>query len=663
MTIGVCYFPEHWPRERWEQDVERMADADLERVRMGEFAWGRLEPERGTFDFEWLDTVLDLIDEHGMKAILCTPTATPPKWLVDEHPEIRQVTEDGTAKGFGGRRHYCFNSAVYREETERIVSALAERYADDSRVVGWQIDNEYGGHETVTCYCEDCAEAFRDWLHNRHDTIDALNEAWGNDFWSQQYRSFEAIDPPRVAAADHHPSRLLAYQRFASDSVVEYNTLQAQILRKHDDDWVLTHNFMGNFGDIDARAVSEELDVASWDAYPTGGFARGDESSLRTGDPDVIGMNHDLYRNMSDDPFWITELQSGEKDYPADCPQPAEGAMRLWAHHGIAHGAESVLYFRWRRCRSGQEQYHGGLRKHHGAPDRAYDAASETASDLAGLDPGPIDAPVALLHDYEDIWALDIQPRSSSFGYWEHARTYYRVLRQRGLDVDVVATDTDLSDYAVVVAPTLYLADTSLADRLERYADDGGQLLVTMRSGVKDEYDKLRDDPAPGPLTAIVGATLDQRESFPPELDDQRLVYRGDEFAYRTWAEWLTADTASVLGEHTGEVGGDRAAITRNEVGDGSVWYCGVWPREKLAGALVEDVLDRADIDHTDPLPEGVRCSRRGNHVWITNFSLDPVTVRAPPDAEWVVGDGRLDGADCAVVRASRSDLDIVRSG
>ncbi|MCH7662213.1 MAG: beta-galactosidase, partial [Euryarchaeota archaeon] len=371
MEIGVCYFPEHWPRERWRTDVEAMAEAGIEYVRMGEFSWGRIEEERNEFDFEWLDEVVCLLAEYDIKVVLCTPTATPPKWLVDEHPEILQRERDGTRRAFGSRRHYCFNSRVYREETERIVQTMAERYVDHPAVVGWQTDNEYGCHGTVRCYCDDCAQAFREWLREKYGEIGTLNEAWGNAFWSQQYNGFEEIDPPRQTAAEHHPSRLLEYYRFASDSVVSFNRLQTELLREANDEWFLTHNFMGDFETLDAFSVSEDLDLVSWDSYPTGFVQdrREDEPSadeLRAGDPDQVGMNHDLYRGALDRPFWVMEQQPGDVNWPPYAPQPAEGAMRLWAHHAVAHGASVVSYFRWRRCRFGQEQYHAGLRKQDG---------------------------------------------------------------------------------------------------------------------------------------------------------------------------------------------------------------------------------------------------------------------------------------------------------
>ena len=314
---GVCYFPEHWPRERWEMDAKQMAAAGLEVVRLAEFPWGRLEPERGALDFEWLDTAVSVLGKAGLDVVLCTPTATPPKWLVDEHPDILQEEADGTIRAFGSRRHYCFNSSTYREESERITRQLAAHYTDNLHVVGWQTDNEYGCHGTVRCYCDDCAGAFREWLRERYGTIERLNEAWGTTFWSQQHTDFREVDPPRHTVTDHHPSRLLDYARFASASVAEYNRLQTRLLRAANDEWFVTHNFMGQFPSLDAHDVGSALDFAAWDSYPTGFVQdrrKGEPTpaELRAGDPDQVALNHDLYGN----PFWVMEQQPGDINWP-----------------------------------------------------------------------------------------------------------------------------------------------------------------------------------------------------------------------------------------------------------------------------------------------------------------------------------------------------------
>jgi len=665
MTVGVCYFPEHWPRERWERDVERMAAAGLEYVRMGEFSWSRLEPEPGDVRFDWLARAVDLVADHGMAAVLCTPTATPPKWLVDEHPSILQEEPDGTTRHYGSRRHYCFNSGAYREETERVVAAMADRFADEPAVAGWQVDNEFGVHGTIRCWCDDCADAFREWLEAKYGDVDALNEAWGTAFWSQHLTSFAAVDPPRHTPAEHHPSRLLDFYRFANDSAVEYNRLQADRLRAANDDWFVAHNFMGDFDSCDAFAFAEDLDLVAWDSYPTGfvqdrrpGAATADE--LRAGDPDQVGMNHSLYRGAKGQPFWVMEQQPGDVNWPPHAPQPGEGAMRLWVHHAVMHGADAVLFFRWRRCREGQEQYHAGLRRQDGSPDRGYRDAARAAEELADLDPGPVDADVALLHDYENLWATGIQPHAPEWEYWSHLRTYFRALRRRSVQVDVVHPDRELSGYDAVVAPALHLVDGALADRLEALVADGTELLFGARTGYKRPDNRLPDAPQPGPLADLVGATVANHESVPERLAPT-VTYDGDRYDARTFAEWLSPDGARERGSHVGGPGDGHAAVTRNAVGAGHAAYCGVWPGEDLADALVADLLARAGVARSERFPAGVRCGSRGPYAWVTNFTGDPVDVAAPADAGWVLGDGELAPFDAAVVDCPATALSVAR--
>jgi len=662
MAIDVCYFPEHWPREDWERDVEAMAEAGLDYVRMAEFSWVEVEPERGQFDFEWLHDAVDLVAEYDMEVVLCTPTAAPPKWLVEEHPDIRQEDPDGTPIGWGSRRHYCFNSPTFRRHTERVVSRMADEFADDPHVAGWQTDNEYGCHGSATCYCSDCAQAFRDWLRERYGDAETLNERWGTTFWSQRYDSLSQLDVPRRTPYEHHPSHRLDYARFCSDSIVEYNALQAELLREANPEWFVTHNFMSEFGGIDIEAIREDLDFASWDSYPTGHVQEASrelrDAEYRVGNPDQLGLNHDLYRDP-ENPCWVLEQQPGDVNWPPHSPQPGEGAMRLWAHWAVAHGADEVFYFRWRRCREAQEQYHAGLRKQDGSPDRGYEDASAAADDLADLstdDLEPVSADVALLHDFENQWALGPDRHSPDFDYWAHLKTYYGALRARGVAVDVVHPERDFDRYDAVVGNTLYLADGDLADHLEAYVADGGDLLLTMRAGVKDRANKLHETLTPGPLADLVGATVDQHESLPGQMDT-RASYDGATYDYRTWAEHLDPDTASVVGEHETGVAADAPAVTHNRVGDGTVTYVGLWPEADLADALVSDLLDRADVATTNRLPDGVRVAERDGLTWVGNFTEDGVTVDAPADADFLLGDETVPSFDVSVLEAAASDL------
>ncbi|WP_435065088.1 beta-galactosidase [Halobaculum sp. EA56] len=658
--VGVCYFPEHWPRERWATDAAQMAAAGLDVVRLAEFSWSTVEPERGAISFEWLDEAVETLAAEGLDVVLCTPTATPPKWLVDEHPEILQTERDGTVRGFGSRRHYCFNSEVYRRETARIVEAFASRYADTDAVIGWQTDNEYGVHDTIRCYCDDCAAAFRGWLAERYGDPATLNEAWGTTFWSQRYGSFAAVDPPRHTPAEHHPSLLLDYARFSHDSVASYNRLQTEVLRDANDDWFVTHNFMGDFGTLDAHDLGADLDFPAWDSYPTGFVQDRREGAatpaeLRTGDPDEVSLNHDRYGA----PFWVMEQQPGDVNWPPYAPQPAEGAMRLWAHQAVAHGGDAVLYFRWRRCRQGQEQYHAGLRRRDGSADRGYRDADRVADEFADLDLAPPDRSVALLDAFEHDWALSAQPHAPEFDYWTHARTYYRALRARGVGVDVVPPEDDLGGYEAVVAPTLYLADGTLADQLASFVEDGGHLLVTLRSGVKTPANQLREELPPGPLTDLVGATVARHESLPAHVETT-VTYRGDGFEYRTFGEWLSPDAATVEGRHTAGVADGEPAIVSRDHGAGSVAYCGVWPETRLADALVTDLLDRAGVAYTDErLPETLRFAERDGLTWVLNFGLEQATVTAPRDATWTIGGPDVPAAGVSVVETAPAALSV----
>ncbi|WEL27938.1 beta-galactosidase [Haloferax volcanii] len=654
MTVGVCYFPEHWSRERWETDISQMAEAGIEYVRMGEFAWRRIEPERGTFDFAWLDEAVELIGKSGMKAVLCTPTATPPKWLVDEHPDVRQREQDGTPREWGSRRFTCFNSPTYRSETERIVSVLTDRYADNPHVAGWQTDNEFGCHETVTCYCEDCGEAFSEWLADRYESVADLNDAWGTTFWSQQYDDFESIDPPKPTPAANHPSRVLAYERFSNDSVAEYNRLHAALIREANDEWFVTHNFMGGFS-LDAFRLADDLDFLSWDSYPTG-FVQDRQpdtptvDELRAGNPDQVSMNHDLQRGAKGKPFWVMEQQPGDINWPPQSPQPADGAMRLWAHHAVAHGADAVVYFRWRRCRQGQEQYHAGLRRQDGSPDRGYREASTAADELFDLD--SVDASVALVHDYESLWATRSQPLSPDWDYWNHLRTYYDALRARGVQVDIVSPEATLERYDAVVAPTLYLVGDELSTALTDYVDSGGCLLLGARTGEKDPYNRLHESLAPGPLTALTGAQVARHETLPDHVET-RLSYDGATYEFRTWASWLAPEVGVPRGEYrTGEAAGNTA-IVRNAAGDGSVTYCGCWPGDDLADALVTELLDAAGVEYTERFPDGVRVMERDGYTWALNFTSDPVTLTVPDSTGFLLGESTVDAFDTAVLDGS----------
>ncbi len=339
--LGVCYYPEHWPEAMWADDAARMVETGLKWVRIGEFGWSRMEPSPGDLQFGWLDRAVETLGAAGLKVVMGTPTATPPRWMLDKHPDMLIVDAQGNPRKFGSRRHYCFSHAGYIEECVRIAQIMGERYGRNPHVMAWQIDNEYGCHDTTISYSKPALHAFRLWLADRYGTVEALNEAWGNVFWSMDYDSFDQIDLPNLTVTDPNPSHVLAFRRFSSDQVVAFNKAQADALRALTDAPLL-HNYMGRVLEFDHFKVGEDLDIATWDSYPLGFLSdrlEADEAHkstyLQQGDPDMQAFHHDLYRAVGRGRWWVMEQQPGPVNWapynPAPCPVwSGSGRLRRW---------------------------------------------------------------------------------------------------------------------------------------------------------------------------------------------------------------------------------------------------------------------------------------------------------------------------------------------
>ena len=465
--LGVCYYPEHWPESRWADDARGMVEIGLQLVRMGEFAWSRLEPRDGHYDFEWLRRAIDTFHGAGLDIVLGTPTATPPKWLVDKMPDMLALDANGHARKFGSRRHYCFSHAGYARECDRIVAALAEAFGEHPGVKAWQTDNEYGCHDTVESYSSAARDAFRQWCRDKYADIDRLNRAWGNVFWSMELSGFDDIELPNLTVTEANPSHLLDFQRFSSDQVAVFNRRQVEIIRRHSPGRAILHNFMGAFTAFDHYAVGQDLDAAAWDSYPLGFLERSprDEAFktryMRVGDPDFQAFHHDLYRACGRGRWWVMEQQPGAVNWAPWNPAPAPGAVRLWTYEAFAAGAEVVSYFRWRQAPFAQEQMHEALLLPNSEPNEAYRIVAELSRELAtlGAKARTARSAVALVFDYESAWAWSIEPQGQDFSYFELVFAFYRGLRRLGLSVDIIPPTPDaVADRELVVAPGLFTA-------------------------------------------------------------------------------------------------------------------------------------------------------------------------------------------------------------
>ena len=642
--LGVCYYPEHWPETNWADDARRMADIGIRYVRIGEFSWSVLEPQPGDLQWGWLDRAIDTLAGTGLRIVLGTPTATPPKWLIDRHPEILAVDREGRPRRFGSRRHYCFSSAVYRGESRRITEAMAARYGRHDAVVAWQTDNEYGCHDTVLSFSDSARDGFRRFLADRYGDVDALNDAWGNRFWAMRYRDWSEVDLPNLTVTEANPSHWLDFRRFASAEVDAFNREQVEIIRALSPGRAITHNFMAQFVDFDAFAVSEALDFASWDSYPLGHTGMADlpeEVKLRysrTGHPDMAALHHDLYRGTGRGRFWVMEQQPGPVNWADWNPAPQPGMVRLWTWEALAHGAEVVSYFRWRQAPFAQEQMHAGLNRPDGSLDIGGEEAAQVAAELAGLELPPTgQGDVALVFDYEAAWVANVQPQGADFIYVDLVYRWYTALRRLGVNVDFVAQGAPLDGYHAVFVPSLPIVADAAVAAFEAF---DGPILFGPRSGSKTESFQIPANLPPGPLSRLIPVRVTRVESLRPGLE--RGVRLGNRFyPARRWVEHLESDLAPVAHYADG-----TPAVVEN---DGR-FYLGFWPDRTCLNALVDLVAHRAGLS-TARLPEGVRMRRRGDIRFCFNYGPDAVEAPASPQATFVIGRRQMPPFDLAAWR------------
>ncbi|WP_370319571.1 beta-galactosidase [Oricola sp.] len=627
-TLGVCYYPEHWPEERWAIDAGMMVEAGITHIRIGEFAWSRIEPEPGHYDWGWLDRAIETLAAHDLGVVLGTPTATPPKWLVDSMPDMLAVGADGKTRGFGSRRHYCFSHEGYRRACARIVTDLAKRYGRHPALVAWQTDNEYGCHDTVESYSKAALEGFRDWLAQKYQSPDALNRAWGNVFWSMEYRSFDEVELPNLTVTEANPAHVMDFQRYSSDQVVAFNRLQTEIIRTYSPEVPIAHNFMGRFVAFDHYAVSRDLDIATWDSYPIGFLDRDtdDEENKRrylgVGDPDNQAFHHDLYRacgqirnGEAEGRWWVMEQQPGPVNWAPWNPAPFPGAVRLWAWEAFAAGAEVLSYFRWRQPSFAQEQMHEALLLPNGEPNEAYEACGRISRELdrIGAVAQPERAEIALVFDYESAWAWKIQPQGRDFDYLDLVMRFYRALRQWGMSVDIVPPQPQaVSGRKLVLLPGLFAGSDALVDAL---AASGAAILLGPRTGSKTADFSIADGLPPGPFRRLIDMKVRRVESLPPFVD---VPLQGG-CRFDGWREFLVTG-ADV---ETRRVSADGHAA---HVAKGRVHYLGGRPDAETTRVIVGELLRDAGLEPRE-LHRDIRIRDNGDIRYVFNYGPETVDV------------------------------------
>ena len=622
--LGVCYFPEHWDPADWAEDARMMAEIGIDFARIGEFAWGVIEPEAGRIELDWMQDSLDLLHANGIEVILCTPTATPPKWLVDSMPDMLATDRDGTTRGFGSRRHYSFAHEGYRRECARITRLVAGRFGTHPAVTGWQTDNEYGCHDTTVSYGPVDRAAFRDWLAQRYQSVDSLNRAWGNVFWSMQYGSFDEVELPNLTVTEANPAHWMDFRRFASDMVADFNRLQVEILRELSPGRDVTHNFMGRILDFDHFKLGSQIDVSTWDSYPLGFLDQQRDIFdkphrtvfARAGDPDFQAFHHDLYRATSGGRWWVMEQQPGPVNWAPNNIAPRDGMIGLWALEAYAHGAEAVSYFRWRQAPFGQEQMHAGLLRPDRSPAEAHGEAARVAELLPQITwPMPQAAAIALVFDYESCWAWDIQPQGELFDYFSLVFDVYRGLRRLGQSVDILSPDqaaAHLDDYRIVMIPGLFACPPALASAMTVTT---ARVILGPRSASKTTAFRIPPNLPPELPAEIAPGRVTRVETLAEGLT----VPVSPSGHFHIWREFVEADVAAEIRFETAD--GFPAIIRRNSVD----YLCG-WPD----AACLETILAEACSDaalQTHSLPDGVRLRQVGDTGFLINYGDEPFEI------------------------------------
>jgi beta-galactosidase len=624
-----------------------MQEAGVNLVSLGIFSWSRLQPTGRDFAFGWLDRVMELLHRGGIKVDLATATASPPPWLSHRHPEMLPVLADGTRLSHGSRQHYCPSSPAYRQAAAKLVTALAERYADHPALAMWHCGNEYGCH-VPACWCDESAHGFRGWLKARYGSVEELNRAWGTDFWSQRYSDWEEVLPPRRTPTWPNPSQQLDFQRFSSDALLECFEGEVEILRRASPGVPITTNFMGFFKPLDYWKWSAREDVVSNDSYPD------------PDDPDsgmLAAMTGDLMRSLAGGGPWVLMEQTPYRvNWRPINVAKAPGQQRLWSWQAVARGADGVMFFQWRQSRAGAEKFHSAVVPH-GPRDSspAWLEAVKLGQELRRLDAisgTRVQAEVAILHDWESWWALELPSKPSIQVTWmTQLESYYRPLFEANVTADFASPAADLGRYRLVLAPNLYLVSDEVARNLDAFVAGGGTLVMSFFSGIVDTNDHIRLGGHPAPFRHLLGVRVDD---WLPLGEGRRIGVDigGRSAAGSIWSELVATEGAQVLATFAEGPLAGRPALTKNRHGSGAAYYLATRLDQPEMARLLRQAWTEAGVRPVFEAPAGVEATRRqgedGSFLFLLNHSSEPAQVAGAAGPELISGRAVRDGLELA---------------
>lgn len=643
---GAYYYPEHWDESQWERDLKQMHELGFEFTHFAEFAWAQLEPQEGVYDFSWLDRAVALAAKYDLKVVMCTSTATPPVWLSRKYPEILLKSEDGTVQDHGARQHASFASPVYRKLAYRMIEELARHYGNDSRIIGWQLDNEPA---VQFDYNQAAEEAFREFLKEKyHYNIQELNAAWGTAFWSEVYSRFEEITLPKTAQMFMNHHQILDYRRFAAKQTNDFLNEQCRLIKKYAKNQWVTTNYIPDY-DKGHIGGSKDLDFVSYTRYMVYGDNEGiGRRGYRVGNPLRIAMANDFFRPVNGT-YGVMELQPGQVNWGSINPQPLPGAVRLWLWGVFAGGSDFICTYRYRQPLYGTEQYHYGIVGTDGVTvtpgGREYEQFMKEIrllrKDYCPKEDKPetyLKRKTAILWNPENYWSIDRQKQNATWNTFAHVDKYYRTLKSYAAPVDFISEEKDFSQYPVMIVPAYQLADKKLVARWKKYVEEGGNLVLTCRTAQKDRFGRLPEAPFGSMIDELTGNHIEFYDLLLSQ-DPGQVKMDGKVYTWNTWGEILQPGASNeVWATYTNEFYEGKPAVTFRKLGKGSVTYIGV---DSSDGALERQVLDklysRLQIEVMN-LPYGVTMEYRNGLGIVLNYSDQPYQFALPQGAKVLIG-------------------------
>lgn len=606
MRIGVDYYPEQWNTDLWEKDIDMMAETGVKVVRLAEFAWSVLEPRQDCFDFGWLDTVIALLSEKEIDIVLGTPTNCPPLWLYETYPDAIQMDASGNRIAIGIRGHRCYRSPEFLERVRIIIDRLTTRYRDNPRVIAYQIDNEL---EANFCRCPHCSEAFRAYLKEKYGTTENLNKHYGNSVWSGSYSAWSQVKPPMGTHPQgwYNPALMLDYHRFAAADTAVYVQFQIDCIRKKCPHVPITTNTWFCENHVDFHRLFRRLDFVSYDNYPATQIPQ---------DMEVLyshAFHLDFMRGIKQQNFWIMEqLSGGLGSWTPMSRTPAPNMIKGHALQAFAHGADTVVHFRWRTAATGAEMFWHGLLDHSGRPGRRFHEFVDlcrTAEELSEITDSAYISKVAILYDADTASALKIQPQTDGFHYLQQLKVFHDACTGCGVNVDIISTDASLDSYRVVIAPALYISRNEITEKLHAFTENGGTLILTARSGVKDENNNCIMEELPTVFRRLTGAYVEEYD--PIGYGSTTVKMNEETFRVTQWCDILATEGAESIASYMEDFYAGKAAVTKKHYGQGLACYVGIVGERRFYHTLMQQIFFEAGVPYFSDLPWGIEITKR----------------------------------------------------